>query len=472
MNHCIVSIARAAVVGIVVAAAPLAHGQDPDLLAFNAQGPGQAQLGTNLTVNALVLSLGGALPNEDITLEILISEDTTIDGSDLVIGTKDVNVVGSFTVVCFLPESVATGPYNFALRVLPVTGETNLTNNEVLGSQVNIFDTDLCIVDTPPTLNVAATVDGPNPDPVTVLVGNCAPTSAGILVFTIFELTPAPWLDVTPSAGFVIAGFEPQPVSLLFNTAGLPTGVYSTTLQFVNFGDPGDTEFVTVNLSVDDVTVRPGDLILGTIAEGGESDEAVIEGVEGMKLKLRINAQTGNLRPKVSIIDKVTGTVIRSWVLKHKSKPIKKSTKLPATAVYTIRVEGDGGTVGAYEIATSMKLPPTAVKFKTKVKPDTGTSAGTVELLGLPGGDLDFKVKPKSFTGPLTLTFQRPTGGGLDISANTQAQQDGSTLVSDVPLDDLGTYTIGLDGFAADAEKVKITVTPTQPTGNAAVILP
>ena len=472
MSHRIVSIAFAAVVGLGVAAAPTsAFGQAPDLLAFNAQGPGQSQLGTSLSVNALVLNLGGPLPAEDIVLEILISEDTSIEPSDLVIGTKAVNVVGAFTVPCFVPETVATGVYNIALRVLPVTGEVNTSNNEVLGSQVNIFDTDLCIVGSPNTINVASSVDGPNPDPLTVFIGNCS-GSPGILVFTIFELVPAPWLNVTPSAGFSVAGSEPQPISLLFNTAGLPTGEYETTLQFVNFGDPSDTEFITIKLSVEDVTVQPGDLILGSVSEAGEVDEAVFAGVEGMKLKLKVQAQTGNLRPKITILEKETGTVVRTWVLKHSSKTVKKSTKLPGNAMYTIRVEGDAGTVGAYEIATKMKLPPTARKFKTKVKPVPGTTGGTLELLGLPGGSLDFKVKPKSFTGPLTVTFARPSGDGLDISSNTQGQADGSTIVSDVPMDELGAYEIGLDGFATDKEKVKVTVTPVQPSGDAAVILP
>lgn len=476
MNTRIVSYGRATIMGFVALLGSFvtvdrASAQDPDLLAFNAQGPGQAQLDTGVIVNALLLNLGGPLPAEDITLEILLSPDTVVDETDLVIGTKVVNLVGAFTVAAFIPDSLPPGPYNFALRVLPVTGETNLTNNAVIGNQVNIFTTDLCLVGAPTSLTVGAQVDGPSPAPHSLLVGNCAATS-GILIFTILEQTPAPWLDVTPSTGFAVAGLAPQSVSLLFNTQGLATGEYSTTLQFVNFGNPNDTEFFTVTLKVDDIVIEPGDLVLGTVDASGEADECVFAGLEGMKIKLKTSSQTGNIRPKVSILKREDRSLVKSWVLKHSAKKITKSTKLPENALYILRIEGDAESVGSYEIGTSMKLPKAARKYKGKIKPVPGTTEGSVTLLGLPGGTLDFAITPKSFTGPLTFTFSPPAGGSLDISSNTQSEPGGGATAADIPLDELGAYTITVDGFGADNEKVKVLISPDQPIGDGAVILP
>lgn len=473
MNLRTVSFVRAAMLGLLVllVSAHDANAQAPDLLAFNAQGPGQAQLDNNITVNALLLNLGGPLPAEDITLEILLSADTVVDAGDLVIGTKVVNLVGAFTVSAFIPDTVVPGPYNFALRIPPITGESDTTNNAVIGNAVNVFTTDLCLVGSPNSLTVGAKVDGPNPAPQTLMVANCAATS-GILIFTVFEQTPAPWLDVTPSTGFAVAGFEPQPVTLLFNTLGLGKGEYSTTLQIVNFGNPGDTELVTVTLVVDDIVVRPGDLVLGTIDEADEADECVFSGVAGMKFKVKVEAQTGNLRPKITILDHDDRTIVQSWTLPHSSKALKKSAKLPESGKFILRIEGEGGSVGAYEVLTGLKLPPAARKQKKTLKPVAGSNEASVGILALPGGELDFSVTPKKFTGPLTVSFLPPTGGAVDISANTQSDPDGGATVTAVPLDLVGEYTITLGGFATDGEKVKLVVTPTQPVGTGAVILP
>lgn len=444
-----------------------AHAQAPDVVAFNALGPPQTILGKTIAVNVLMVNLGGPITG-NISFEVILTEDTVIDSSDLVIGAQTEVVVGAFTVPATIPDNLTPGSYNLALRILPVIGEVNVDNNKVIGSKLEVTDVDLCLAN-PADIVSVGTVDGPPPPSHVVQVLNCG-SSAGILIFTVVENVP--WLTATPSTSFTVAGGAPQPVTLSFDTTGLTAGQYSTQVLFQNFQDATDFDILNVTLNVEDMTIHPGDLILGEIDEPTDADEALFPAVEGMRFKVRVASQTGNLRPVVSIW-KESGEFVKSWTFAHSTKTVTKSTKIAETGFYRLRIEGEQDTLGDYVVQTDLKLPAAAKKFSKTVGPGVGKTTAAMEVLGLPDGLLHFSIKPKkNFTGPLTVTLRNPSGAVLDISANTQTLPNGSLDVAGVPFGDVGAYEIEIAGFGTDNEKVKVVADPSPPAGGATVLLP
>ncbi len=444
-----------------------ARAQVPDVVAFNALGPPQTILGKTIAVNVLMINLGGPLSG-DISFEVILTEDTAIDAGDLVIGAQTEAVVGAFTVPATIPDTLTPGSYNLALRVLPVAGEINLDNNEVIGSKLEVTDVNLCIAN-PADIVSVGTVDGPAPPAHVVQVLNCG-SSAGILIFTVVENVS--WLTATPSTSFTVAGGAPQPVMLSFDSTGLTAGQYATQVLFQNFQDSTDFEILNVTLNIEDVTIHSGDLILGEIDKANDFDEALFPAVEGMTFKVQVSSQTGNVRPVVSILTE-SGDLVKSWTFQHSTKKITKTTKLAETGFYRLRIEGEGDTLGDYIVQTRLKLPPAAKKVSKTVSPSSGKVTAAMVVLGLPDGILQFTIKPKkNFTGPLVVTLRSPDGTVLDVSANTQTLPNGTLEVQGVPFVDVGAYEIEISGFGSDAEKVKFTADPTKPGAGATVLLP
>lgn len=461
---------RVTSVAAILGMAPAASAQTPDLLAFHCLGPSQASVDTATTVTVLIMNLGASYTG-DIELEVLLTDDLSIDASDLVIGTKTVSVVGAYTVSTFIPDTVPTGYYSFALRVTPVAGELEIVNNEVLGSQVILYQTDLC-VDSSADMVVGATTGGINPDPQTILVSNCG-SGTSLMVFTVIETPGVPWLTVTPSTSFVSSVGSPQPVTLLFNSSGLAPGDYTTELRLQNFSVPTDYETFNVTLSVNNVSVRAGDLVLGTIDSESDADEFVFDAVAGMSFTMKVASQTGNLAPRLTILDEADN-VVKSWDIPHTKKSVKKTKKLAASGQFKVRIEGSNGSLGTYEIKTGWSLPAAAKKRKVNLRDKTGDGAASVSVLALPGATLTFVAQPKKkkFTGPMSIAFTLPDSTSSDIGTYSQSTATGGIRAEGIPLEDWGMYGITISGFGKSKDRAKVTVTPTQPLGTSAVFLP
>ncbi len=441
----------------------------PDVLALSVQGPTQALVGSTVSVNTIVINLGGAFSG-DYTFDVLLSADTTVDEGDIVTASVSSAVLGSLTVACAIPADLTPGVYNWAMRIDPLASEAETHNNSILGGPVEVFVVDLQVSGAA-AVNAAALVGGDDPDSFALEVSN-AGSADGILIFTVTEYPEASWLTVNPSTSFAVAGGSPQRVTLSFDIAGLAAGEWATQLIFLNYQDPTDYVIIPVTLTIGEVTFLPGDDLLGEIDSLGKTSEALFTAVEGMKLRIKVSSDTGNLKPVVSILD-ADGTVIRTWEFQHSSKQVKKTVKLPATGVYRLRVAGAEDSIGTYRIVTKAILPSRAQSFTEKVKPAAGTTTATVALLSLAGGLLDVKATPANkFSAEVDLAVTAPGGAPVDMTGHEIRLDNGGVQATGLALNDAGEYVLNIAGFGGDDEKVKVKVELEQVLGDTTVLLP
>jgi hypothetical protein len=442
----------------------------PDLIALSVSGPGQTQIGTPATVNLFVVNLGGPLVGS-YTANIYLSTDTTIDVGDTLFSSVSSSFVGALTTTATVPESLSAGIYNFLMRIEPAAGETVTFNNDIIGNSIAAFTVDLQVEDASP-IAAFATADGNDP-PTHILAVKNGGSEDGILVFTAAEYPAVDWLSITPTSSFALANNPANQIEVRFDVEGLAPGVYQTQIALVNFNDVDDHELIPVTLTVGKSRMNPGDRLIGEVETPGEKDEVAFDAIAGMKVRVRVQATSGDLKPKLSLIDP-SQNVIKEYVLKHSARGLRKNLVMPTSGEYTLRIEGANGTVGDYLIQTSRKLPKKAKPASLKIKPTNGANVAYISLLGLPLADLDFVVAPtKSFKAQPIVSLKKPDGFYLDISANTQAQPNRNVVGADVMLAAAGEYVLEITGFVSPKETLKVKLVPTQPAaGNSSVLLP
>lgn len=460
--------AVAAVLTASLLAAPASAQEPPDLVALSVQGPGQAQLGSSASVNTFIVNLGGPLVG-DIEFDILLTNDLVIDGGDTVVLAHSTAFVGALNVPVTIPMSLSPGTYNWAIRVSPQATEVTTFNNEVIGGQVQLFVLDLCVDSNAPI--VASTVQGgDNPSGKTLEISNCG-TGGAILIFNASVEPAVPWLSVSPTTSFVVAGGQPQKVEVKFNAAGLSIGDHVTSLRLANFADASDFELIPITLTIGEARFDVGDSLIGEIFDPADTDVARFDMIAGEKMMIKFTTSFGNIKPLVEILG-AGDVVLESWTFKTSAKNSKQTFKAKANGEYRIRISGRLGTLGAYVVKTSRKLPKAAQEKHLKIKAD---SSGTVEVAvrALAGATLDFSAEPKGKNkATLAAQLADPIGTILDISALVQETATGGVLAVGIPLEDLGDYILSVDGVAA-GKTVKVTIVPTQPApGIATVLIP
>ena len=167
------------------------------------------------------------------------------------------------------------------------------------------------------------------------------------------------------------------------------------------------------------------------------------------------------------------GEVIKSLTVDHsKKKAVKTKLKIGTSGTHTVRLIRISGT-SMLQIGTSMKQPAGAKALSATVKQVSGTGVALVQTLALPGATLDALFKPKTFTGPMALVFRTPSGSEFDLVAGGFQTNlpDGSIQLTGVPLSELGAYETEIQGYAANNEKVKVTLTPTQPADGSSTVI-
>jgi hypothetical protein len=286
-----------------------------------------------------------------------------------------------------------------------------------------------------------------------------------------------------PLADTGLAGLE-----TLITTEDWPEGSFHWRARLLN--DPVTTpwlpasRFVTlpcvgansrhIRLLEKQVIFVPGDTLLADFDQGpGQALDAVFDALDGSKLKLKFPQTNVDMVNLVLVIDP-SGAVVKSATVDHSgNKTNKTKVKLLATGTYLLRLIRISGT-GQFEVETQMKLPNEAKPFTKKVKRDPTTGVALVEVLALPDATLDAFFKAKNFTGPMMLIFRTPSGSTIDLTGGGYQQDlpDGSIQLTGVPLTQLGAYETEIQGFATNKEKVKVTMTPTQPDeGSSTIIL-
>lgn len=448
----------AAAAAALFGATPTAVGQ-VDLVADSAYGPGRVYLNTSVTVNINVQSIGDPLVG-DYVAEVILSNDMVVDAGDTVVATVINDFYGLQTVVASIPSNMQEGIYAWGLRVLPAAGEVSLANNDRLTDPVEVARTEIELEDSGP-LQVFVRASDAELATVPVVVNN-AGSLGSVLIFTVQDLGAMPWLDIDPLSSFSIAGDPGNAINLTFDHTSLEPGAYSTTLRFTNYNLPSDTQDLLVEFTVGEAFFVPGVKIEGQISSGADVDSMQFDGLAGMRLKLRVKATSGDIKPSATFVDP-DGLVEKVITFKHTGKYVTKSYKLQKTGEYTLEMRGATGS-GGYKITTDRLLPKKARHHKQKVTAPGGGLA-ECEVLLLPGAILEFAAHPNArFAGPLGLGLTTPGGSAFDVGPFASPGDGNDLIVEGIELEDSGAAVISITGFGADPKaKVTMTMLPVQP---------
>ncbi len=465
-RRCLLTLALATALG----ASSSAFAGVPDLGPTSVVGPGTSYTSAPTIVTVNVANFGDPLIG-NYTLEIVLSTDSVVDGSDLVVGSLSTSTLGYVGVPLTVPANAPTGLLYWGARISGASGELALANNAAIGTQGYVQALDLSLDDASPIQFFV------RPSDVTSLqaevVVNNLGTPDSVLVFSVDPQQPAPWLEIAPPSSFAVAGQTGQPIDLIAHYEGLVPGSYSTTLRFQNFFNTSDFVDLPVTLTVGDPKFVPGDRLLGQVASIGDKDDMKFDGIKGMLLKIKFGVKAGDLAPQVQVIDP-NGQVETTLNFSNKQK-LKKVAKLKTSGEYTLRVlSKDGTTTGGWFAKTDRKLPKAGEARVVNVK-SPGAGFASVEVRLLPGAKLDFAVRINNvFAGPTQLGFMSPLGSQLDILSNIQPANGKETRVEDVLTEKCGSYFIEVAGFGADPKaKAKVGVLPVQPKrGKAKVYVP
>ncbi len=431
-----------------------------DLVADVIIAPGQVHVGNGNLVTVRIENDGTPLVG-NYTAHIILSKDLVIDPlTDTVVHTITSNFFGQQSPVVMIPWSMDEGTHIWGLYLEAAPGEVNLVNNWLVGTTVNVFKTDLQI-DDPTPVEVFTRLDE-EPPSVLVTVSNIG-TPASIVVFTIDPVTPAPWLVIETPSSFAVGGEPGNDVELRFDKTGLPVGSYSTKLRFQNYSNPSDFEELDITLSIGLPDFEPGQRLVGQVSLTNDLDQVAFFGVKGERVRFRVGARSGDIKPRLNIIDP---DGITEKVLQFKfslNKAIRKAHKLKKSGEYTLTIDSDGDTIGGYFVKTGRKLPLKARKRNLTIDNPGGPAA--VEVLILPNAILEFLIEPNGkFAGPLAVGFSTPTGAAFDVSANAVVGPGGEYLVEQLILDECGAFKINLAGFGLDPkEAIDVYLLPVQP---------
>ena len=430
-----------------------------DLTVGDVVSPSTIYAGTGSLVSFEVENLGTPLTG-DYTVEVLLSADAVVDGGDLVIGSATHGEIGWQSVIVDTSPSTTPGGYFVGVRILPLPGETDTTNNDRIGDPVDLLEVLLAVDDASP-INLMVHANEAESAGATLEVSNAGSPST-VLVFTAAPTSAAPWLQIDPPSGFSVAPDDAVEVTLKGLPAGLPQGPHSVTLRFQNLMVETDFTDVTVTLLVDDPKFDAGDRILGTIDAADDVDAAVFAGVKGEKLKLKLRSKKGDLKTQIDVVDP-DGNVEDTLTWKHSGKFVKKTTKLSMSGDYTLRIGGKGSTTGSYDIKTGCSLPKLAEKRTVTLSGPDEAQPAEVDVLLLPGAELAFTLIPnEQFVGPLTLGLTTPSGKTLDL---TKAEVvDGKVKIEGIVADEVGLYRLLVSGFGPSGQsEVTVKVKPNQP---------
>lgn len=222
-----------------------------------------------------------------------------------------------------------------------------------------------------------------------------------------------------------------------------------------------------------------GSGLVGTIpwhhaSSVAEIDEFFFRGVHGQKLKLEFEVQSGELRPRVAIVDVTGETVLKKLDFDPGTKKQKKSFTLKESGIYRLRIRGlktSSGlhTGGEYQLGTGSVFKGLAGAQKVARKGKAGKVLA-VELEALPGARLSGIIVAKKYNGTLPLpTLESPSGALLDLAPFAAVQPDGSITLEEVPLIELGRHHLSVPAAPSGKSKVLFDVQLEQPMGTGTI---
>lgn len=223
------------------------------------------------------------------------------------------------------------------------------------------------------------------------------------------------------------------------------------------------------------------DLLIGTGLTGSieqiyivhpDVDERFFPGVAGQKLKLTMEVLSGNLVPRIAIVD-ASGETLKQISFKAPG-PQTKSYKLKQSGMLRLRVRGlktdkKKHSEGEYRVETDCKFLGQAGPQSVVRKGKSGKTL-VVEIDALAVASLDGIIVPKKYEGEFPVpSLEAPDGELVDLAPYVSQSVDGTVTLTAVPLRSLGRYRLLVPAAATGKSKVAFELVPTQPKGSGSI---
>jgi len=225
-----------------------------------------------------------------------------------------------------------------------------------------------------------------------------------------------------------------------------------------------------------------GDMLIGTGIEGviapatavkADIDEAFFPGVAGQKLGLTMQTLSGNLKPRIAIVD-AAGEILKQLSFTGKAASQTKKYTLKETGMFRLRVRGlktasKAHSSGEYRVSTASTFKKNAGEQSLVRKGKPGTTLA-VKVDALSGAVLDGVVSPLKYEGSMPVPeLESPAGELLDLTSYASLGPDGAIFLTSVPLSQLGRYRLLVPAAAGGKSKVRFEIVPTQPIGTGVI---
>lgn len=277
------------------------------------------------------------------------------------------------------------------------------------------------------------------------------------LVWTASAIEGAMFVAPTPTSGTVTSIEVQDVLTITADPTGLAPGIHPATVRVQNSVVPADFLDVPITIIVyDDTPFVPGDLLVGSVDNPGDTEVGTFLAIEGAKVKLKFATTAGDLLP-VIVLRGEDGEIIEKIKVSGGSGTVK--VVLPRTEVVRLEVTGKKSSTGAFEIETSLSLPDSSTLHSTKAKP---ASAGAdVDLFFSIPTELrgHLTISPANDDGgPYVAELFSPSGQSRGLLPSQELLPTGGLILRDVAFPP-GTHTLRLSGFTAK-EKLVVTFDP------------
>ena len=203
------------------------------------------------------------------------------------------------------------------------------------------------------------------------------------------------------------------------------------------------------------------------VPRGGvpDADDYVAALAAGETLTVAVAASARSaLRPVLRLVDPGGAEIDPGARVRSDGRGVSlRRFAVPATGVWTVRVAGEGGTQGAYDVRFGVGPPP-----RTQRTRGTVGGPGEPESLhafdAVDGSALSVALTASPRDAPLVLALRGPSGRDLPLPQSTPV--GGRIVLRDVPLSDgHGTYALRVTTAGAEASwRLALTVRPPQRT--------
>lgn len=190
---------------------------------------------------------------------------------------------------------------------------------------------------------------------------------------------------------------------------------------------------------------QTGDTLVGAVSSTGDVDERAFPGLAEMKLKVRFKPTSGNLKPRILVIDPL-GNVIVDWIL-----PNRKSNRqvwLERDGLHRLRIESTEGTTGGYSLKTRRVLRGSALSRSGQRKGDENGGLIQFMVRALPGSTLSGSFTPiRGFPGFPSARLIQPDGAQQFITPFVSTRTDKTLKLKRIPLTQLGLHELWIFGW-------------------------